>query len=298
VDGTSGVLRYYYPPDVTPKRLPLQATVAVVMVLVIRAVPATAQQRPLPLESPEGVGAGNVAVSIGLDYTRDTMFTLSGLKGNLWRLALIRFDVGLSNVADFELSGGLRDHLSITSRTAGILSGQLRLSNPTATGAFDDIMVGTKVRLVEATASRPGVAIRVATRLPNAKHPSGLGQDAMDFYGTVAVSNGSPQTRLTGNVGIGVLGDPLQGNRHVNSLLYGASASRQVQRHLVVIAGVDGRTGPLEPGLESRAVARAGLGLTRGSANVELSTTLGLTRRDGNVGFALSAVFALRACPP
>lgn len=278
--------------------LPLHATFAMVIALVIRAVPATAQQRPLPIESAEGVGAGNVAVSIGLDYTRDTMFTLSGLKGNLWRLALIRFDVGLSSGADFELSGGLRDHLSITSRTAGILSGQLRLSNPMATGAFDDIVVGTKIRLVEATANRPSVAVRVATRLPNAKHPSGLGQDTMDFYGAVAVSNARPQTRLTGNVGIGVLGDPLQGNRHVNSFLYGASASRQVQKHVDLVAGVDGRTGPLEPGLESRAIGRAGFGWTKGSARVELCTTLGLTRRDGNVGFALNAVFALRAFTP
>src|ERR1700730_1921636 len=76
--------------------------------------PLAAQQRPLPTEMPNGVGAGNVAVQLGVDYARDVRFPLSGLEGNLARVGLVRFDVGLSDIADLDLSGGVRDRLMIT----------------------------------------------------------------------------------------------------------------------------------------------------------------------------------------
>ncbi len=88
---------------------------------------ASAQQRPLPIEAVESAGAGNVTLQASADYTRDARFTLSGLEGNLWRLALVRIDVGLSSIADFEISGGLRDHLQILVHDA------CRTVRPTAT---------------------------------------------------------------------------------------------------------------------------------------------------------------------
>jgi hypothetical protein len=259
--------------------------------------PAGAQQRPLPIEGVEGAGAGNVILQTGVDYTRDARFTLSGLDGQLWRVGLIRIDVGLSSIADFELSGGLRDHLKILSVTPAVLSDQLHLSDPSSTGAFDDLIVGTKIGLLHERSGLPGVAFRVATRLPNAKHPSGLGQDTSDFYSTVIVGHSVSATRITGNVGVGVLGDPLRGNRHVESLMYGVELRRPIAR-ATLVAGIDGRTGPMEPGLESRAIARAGAVWTRGPARVELDGTVGLTSRDGNVGFALTAGYTFHAFSP
>jgi hypothetical protein len=256
--------------------------------------PAGAQQRPIPIEAIEGAGAGNVTLQTSVDYTRDARFTLSGLEGNLWRVGLFRIDVGLSSIADFEISGGPRDHLQILSKTPAVLSGRLRLTNPTSTGAFDDFIVGTKIRLLGERSGMPGVAFRVATRLPNAKHPSGLGQDTTDFYSSLLVGQSVSATHITGNVGVGVLGDPLRGNRHVESLLYGVELTRQVV-HAALVAGIDGRTGPMQPGLESRAIGRAGAVWRRGPAHLELDGTMGLTTRDGNVGVALTAGFTFHA---
>jgi hypothetical protein len=271
---------------------------SVVTLVLVIALPARAQQRPLPIESSAGVGEGNVSVSIGADYTRAARFPLSGLEGDLWRVALVRIDVGLSSIADLELSGGLRDHLTIASSTSGALSNELRLSDPSSTGAFDDIIVGTKVRLVNAEGDRPGVAVRVATRLPNAKHPSGLGQNTTDFFGSVLIDGAVTTLHLTGNVGLGILGDPLQGNRRVRSLLFNVALSHPVQQHVVVAAGVDGRTGPLEPGLEPRAIGRAGVSWTHDMLRVGADATLGLTDRDGNVGMAISAQYTFHAFKP
>ena len=259
---------------------------------------ASAQSRPLPVESVNGPGAGNVTLAIGFDVAHDVRYTLSGLEGDLWRVGLIRVDVGLSAIADFELSGGLRDHLAITSQQPAVLSDLLRLSNPSATGAFDDAVVGTKVRLTAEDAERPGISIRFATRLPNAKHPSGLGQNSMDFYSSLIIEKSYANTSVIANIGWGSLGDPLRGNRHVASLLYSVAAQRPVSRAVAIVAGVDGRTGPLESGLEARAIGRSGLRWHRAAIQIDAAATYGLTPRDGTIGAALTAAYTFHAFVP
>jgi len=262
------------------------------------ARPALAQQRPLQAEPLAGVGEGNASIALGADYTHNTQFTLSGLQGDLWRLALIQIDVGLSSIADFELSGGLRDHLSIASTTAAPLSGELDLSNPNSTGAFDDIIVATKVRVLADQPERPGVALKFATRLPNAKHPSGLGQDTTDFFGTLILGHNVSGYEVLANAGLGVLGDPLRGNRRVESFLYSLMISRAVTDRISALVGLDGRTGPSEPGLESRAIARIGVSRAQGPIRIRLDGTYGLTDRDGSVGFAINATYTFHAFTP
>jgi hypothetical protein len=180
-----------------------------------------------------------------------------------------------------------------------VLSDQLKLTDPSSTGAFDDIVVGTKIRLLGEHPGTPGVAVRVATRLPNAKHPSGLGQDTTDFYSSLIVGQSISATHITVNLGFGILGDPLRGNRHVGSLLYGVALNHTVVADCAtLIVGVDGRTGPAEPGLESRAIGRIGALWTHGPARVELDGTLGLTNRDGNLGMAVTLGFTFHAFTP
>src|SRR5262249_50039884 len=231
-------------------------------------------------------------------YARDARFTLSGLEGQLWRVALISLDAGLSDVADLELSGGFRDHLAITSRMPAALSNVLRLSDPDSTGAFDDILIGTKVSVLREQAGVPGIAVRVLTRLPNAKHPSGLGQDTTDFFASAIVAHTLASALVVGSAGVGVLGDPLQGNRRVPSFLYGLAVTRSLAPGVDAVAGFDGRTGRAEPGLESRAIARVGVARTRGAVCLEADLTSGLTDRDGNIGFAVSATFTFHGFNP
>jgi len=259
---------------------------------------ASAQPRPLPIATVEGAGAGNVTLETSVDYTRDVFYTLSGLGGDLWRLALIRIDMGLSSIADFELSGGLRDHLSIKARVPAVFSDVLQLSDPTSTSAFDDIVVATKIRLRAGRPEAPGLAVRFGTRLPNAKHPSGLGQDTTDFYGSLIVGQPISRAHVTGNAGFGVLGDPLRGDRRVASFLYGVAIRGPIASRVTLVAGVDGRTGPMEPGLESRAIARAGIEWARGPVRVELDATRGLTVPDGHLGAAFTVGYAFHAFTP
>jgi hypothetical protein len=259
---------------------------------------ASAQPRPLPIATVEGAGAGNVTLETSVDYTRDAFYTLSGLGGDLRRLGLIRIDVGLSSIADFELSGGLRDHLSIKVRVPAALSGLLQLSDPTSTSAFDDIVVATKIRLRAERPEAPGFAVRFGTRLPNAKHSSGLGQDTTDFYSSLIIGQPISRAHIAGNAGFGALGDPLRGDRRVGSFLYGVMIRGPIASRVTLVAGVDGRTGPMEPGLESRAIARAGIEWTRGPVRVELDGTRGLTVPDGHLGAVFTVGYAFHAFTP
>ena len=271
---------------------------ASVILPVIHPRSAAAQPRPLPIATVEGAGAGNVALETSVDYTSDVLYTLSGLGGDLWRVGLIRIDVGLSPIADFELSGGLRDHLSIKARVPAPLSGLLQLSDPTSTSAFDDIVVATKIRLRPERPDAPGFAVRFGTRLPNAKHPSGLGQDTTDFYSSLIIGQPIARANITGNAGFGVLGDPLRGDRRVGSFLYGFAIRGPIASRVALVAGVDGRTGPTEPGLESRAIARVGLEWAQGPVRVELDGTRGLTVPDGRLGAAFTVGYAFHAFTP
>jgi hypothetical protein len=272
--------------------------IAMTAATAMTGITARAQSRPLPTEAPEGVGAGNVLVGTATDYTRDERFSLSGLSGNLWRVGLMRLVFGISDIADFELTGGLRDHLSITSTTPAPLSNLLQLTDPTSTGSFDDIIVSTKVRVLSEDSSHPALGFRFGTRLPNAKHPSGLGQNTTDAYGLVTIGQAIGGVRFVANAGLGILGDPLQANRHVSSFLYGATITSPRGTDYAIVLGVDGRTGPGEPGLESRSTARAGVMWRRGPARLEVDGTWGLTRLDGNVGVAASAAFMFHAFTP
>ena len=270
-------------------------SIAAVILSLAFARAAAAQPRPLPTESVEGPGAGNIALQTSVDYAPGVRFTLSGLGGDLWRVGLVRIDVGLSDAASFDLNGGVRDHLTITSRTPAVFTDLLRLSNPSATGDFDDIVVGTKIRVVDQGHGNPAIGVRVATRLPNAKHRSGLGQNTTDFYGSVIFERSLRAFLAIGNLGYGILGDPLNSHRTVGSFLYSVELRQQLSHSVSLVERLDGRTGPREPGLEPRSIARAGVLWTRAAWWVETDGTVGLTERDGRVGAAITTGFVFHA---
>src|SRR5262249_58602624 len=59
------------------------------LILFLGAGSAVAQQRPLLTEDPETIGAGRVLVEGGVEYDDDAVYPVSGLRGNLWRGAVV-----------------------------------------------------------------------------------------------------------------------------------------------------------------------------------------------------------------
>src|SRR5437870_3315593 len=240
---------------------------AIVSLLV--ASPAFAQQRPLVTEDPETIGAGRILVEAGIDWAHDQQYTTSGLQGNLWRIPTIGFSFGISSIAEFQIDGGLFNHLSITSRDSKApLASELTVTGD-GTHDVEDAVVGIKIRGFTETAKRPAVGIRFATKLPNASNESGLGTDTTDFLISLLGAKTVQSIRVVGNIGVGILTDPTFGSRQNDVLTYGVSFARALTPEAEIVGELNGRAstrenGPL-PGTETRSIMKFGGRYTRGT---------------------------------
>jgi hypothetical protein len=265
--------------------------IAVVASLGVMPRSVFGQQRPLLTEDPETVGAGRVLVEAGFDYSREAMFPVSGLEGHLLRM-LVGASIGVSSIAEVQIDGGLYNRLAITRRFPAPL-GELVTASGETTSSIEDFVVGTKVRLMAEGGSRPGLGLRLATRLPMASNESGLGLDTTDFFASLLVAKTVESVRMVANVGVGVLGDPTRGDRQNDVLIYGISFARAVTQAGEVVGEVNGRIstrdGVPPPGTESRSVLRFGGRYTAGTVRADAALLFGLTSDDP--GFGVTAGF-------
>lgn len=267
-------------------------------VLMAVAVPAWAQSRPLVTEDPETVGPGQILLEAGIDYNREAQFPVSGLTGNLWRIGTFGLSFGVSSIAEIQLDGGLRNRLAIASRSAAPLANMLSLDGD-STADVEDAVIGAKVRFLSEGGRRPAMAVRFATRLPNAGNESGLGLDTTDFAFGLALAKTVDSIRMVGNVGFAILGDPVRGDRQNDVLTYGASIARAVATGLEVVGEVNGRvntrSGQAIVGTESRSVMRLGSRFTRGPVRVDAALLFGITERDPTWGFSTGLTWVFNA---
>jgi hypothetical protein len=268
------------------------------LILLLGAGSAVAQQRPLLTEDPETIGAGRVLVEGGVEYDDDAVYPVSGLRGNLWRVPVAGVSIGVSSIAEIQFDQISFSRLSITSRRPAPLSDLVTATGSTTTDA-DDVIVATKVRIAGETSARPAFGVRFATKLPNAGNESGLGLDTTDFLATVLAGKTTQSVRIVGNVGLGILGDPTNGHRQNDVLLYGVSFARAITNAAEVVGEVYGRAntraaGPL-PGTESRSVVRMGLRYTYGALRGDAALLLGATNNDPGVGFTAGFTYVFNA---
>lgn len=279
----------------------LRSVVSVFAVLgVLMPAAAGAQSRPLATEDPEVVGPGQILFETGVDYGQDMFYPASGLTGNLWRVGTFGFLFGVSSIAEIQLRGGLRDSLAITGRAPAPLSAMLTVApDATSTSDFPDASVGAKVRFLSETAGRPAMALRFATRLPNQSNESGLGLDTFDFNFGLALAKTIQSSRVAGNIGLGILGDPVRGDNQNDVLNYGVSVAQAVRSGVEIVAELNGRlntrSGSPPVGTESRSMMRVGGRATRGAVRVDAAFLTGVTERDPTWGFTAGLTWVFSA---
>ena len=258
-----------------------------VLGLCLTAGPVFAQQRPLLTEDPETIGDGLILLEAGIDHAWNETFTVSGLKGNVLRGPRLGLSFGMGSNAEIQIDGVSYSRLHVADRFDAPLSNMLDLSGDTAR-SFDDFVVGAKVKLVSEGARMPAIALRFATRLPNASNESGLGLDTIDFFQSVLVGKTMQSVRVVGNVGLGILSDPTRGDRQNDVLTYGFSLARAFAEGAEIVVEINGRastrSGVPPPGTESRATMTFGLRYTRGTVRFDGGLVTGFTSRDPRVG--------------
>jgi hypothetical protein len=274
------------------------ACAAVALATVLVARPAFAQSRPLATQDPETVPAGDILVEAGVDYNQDVFYPASGLVGNLWKVATFGLNFGVSSIAEIQLKGGVQDRLAITSRKPAPLADMLTVPGNT-TSDYEDLVIGAKIRFMTETASRPAMAVRFTTRLPNASNESGLGLDTTDFNFDLAAGKTVQSIRVVGNLGFGILGDPVRGDVQNDVLNYGASVARAIAPGVEIVGEINGRlntrsrTAPV--GTESRSVMRLGARYTRGSVRVDSALLIGVTANDPTWGVTMGLTWVFKA---
>jgi hypothetical protein len=257
-----------------------------------------AQQRPLATEDPETIGAGRVLLEGGIEYARDMPYPTSGLEGHLLRFPQIGLSLGVSSIAEIQVDGLSYSRLTITERVDAPLAAMVT-AHGDSTSSVEDLVIGTKVRLVPEGVARPSVGVRFATRLPNASNESGIGLDTTDFFASLLVAKTVQSVRVVTNIGVGILGDPTRGDRQNDVLTYGLSFARALTQAAEVVGEVNGhidtRAGEAPPGTDSRSTARLGARYTMGSVRADAAILLGITARDAGIGFAAGMTYVFNA---
>lgn len=270
----------------------------VMVVALVLARPAAAQQRPLITEDPETVGAGRLLIEGGVDYARDQDYPVSGLTGNLWRAPTLGVSVGLSSIAELQIDGGLFDRLAITGRRAAPLASELTVAGST-TRDVEDVVIGTKIRLLTETAGRPAFGLRFATKLPNASNEKGLGLDTTDFFASLLGAKTVQSVRVVGNFGVGILSDPTLGHRQNDVLTYGLSFARAMTQQAELVGELNGRvstrSGSAPPGTESRGILKLGGRYTRGPVRFDAGVYFGLATVEPTIAFTAGATYVFNA---
>jgi hypothetical protein len=277
----------------------MRTNLILLVVLLSTPVAAVAQQRPLVTEDPETIGAGRALVEAGFDWAAEAEFPVSGLEGDLLRIPLVGVSFGVSSIAEIQIDGGFYNRLSITDRNPSApLASMLDVTGDT-TSSIEDIVIGTKVRLVPEGMSMPAVGLRFATKLPTASNEGGLGLDTTDFFGSLLLGKTVQSVRIVGNVGFGILGDPTRGDRQNDVLTYGASFARAVTTAAELVGEINGRasvrSGTAPPGTESRSTVRFGGRYTIGTLRADAAILFGITSTDPQVGFAMGFTYVFNA---
>jgi hypothetical protein len=168
-----------------------------------------------------------------------------------------------------------------------------------STSSVEDIVIGTKIRLVPEGVAHPAIGFRFATRLPNASNESGIGLDTTDFFASLLVGKTVRSIRVVGNGGMGILGDPTRGDRQNDVLTYGLSLARAVTVAAELVGEFNGRldvrNGDPPPGTESRGIFRLGTRYTIGGWRGDASLFFGLTSNDPHVGFGAGFTYVFNA---
>jgi hypothetical protein len=260
----------------------------VIAVLGLMTARAEAQQRPLVTEDPETVGTGIVLLEGGFDAQHDVFYPASGLRGDLLRVPTIGVSFGFSSILELQLDTSFYDRLNIKSIEPAPLSDKLELTD-NDTSDIGDVVVATKIRLVTEGPGRPSIGVRLATKLPLAGNESGLGLDTLDFHVTGLFGKTVQSVRVVGNFGLGLLSDPVEGDRQNDVITYGLSVARALRQGLEFVGEINGRLNTrnerIPPGTETRSALRTGVRFTHSAVRVDGGLMFGLTSRDPSFGF-------------
>ncbi|MDT5272223.1 MAG: hypothetical protein QOH49_4409 [Acidobacteriota bacterium] len=258
---------------------------------------ARAQQRPLITEDVDVLEPGSLRVQVGIDFMQDAKFPASGLTGDLTRVGVIGFHVGLSPNVEFSIEGVAQNFLSINTRGTsafplGIAAGA------TSTNDTGDFRLATKIKLRNETRRGPALGFKFGVELPNSNESRGIGLNNTNAFGIILMGKKfGREGRLNtfGNLGLGIYTAPARLFTQNDMLLYGLGGIFRVNKTVNLAAEVNGRAntrgGAAPLGTESLGEFRLGLQVKAAGLRFDAAGIKGLTEFSPRSGVTFGVTY-------
>ncbi len=258
---------------------------------------APAQQRPLQTQDPAVLQPGSVSLQFGFDFLQGAKYPLSGLKGDLTSLGVLGVYIGLGEIVEFQMQGTVYDSLSISELSPTPLDLRLN-SGRTATSDFGDLVLSSKILMVPEKPNSPSLAFRPSVQLPNASAAKGLGLDSTQFYGTLLAGKHFGKLYAFGNLGLGILSNPVQAGVQNDVVVYGLGSIYPLDPKVSLASEVYGRWSTRDNpplGTESQSQFRLGVQLQGLGFRWDIAGIAGLAQNSPRSGIIFGVTREFKA---
>lgn len=275
--------------------------ISATIVLLALAVFAPAQQRPLVTEDVDIIKPGVIRIETGFEFLQDQRFPLSGLRGDVTKLADMRMSFGLAPNVEFQIEWTAQNFLSITSRTPSPINLKLG-ANESDTNDVGDAKFWMKIKLRNESRITPALGFRFGVELPNSNQARGIGNNTTNFFGVVTAGKHFGQKLdVFGNLGLGILTSPLDANSQNDVLMYGLAGIYTATDRVNIVGEVNGfhstrKRAPL--GTEDFSEARFGAQVTALGVRWYAAGIFGTSKRAPKTGLALGITYDWDAFTP
>lgn len=272
----------------------------ILITFVFLTLPGMAQQRPLLTEDIDIIPSGTIEVAAGVDFFQDVKLPLSGLRGDMTRLADIRVRQGFAPNVELQIEGVLQNFLAINSSTT---PSPIPLTvSGNSTNDWGDFIVSAKVKLRSETKHLPAVGLKFGYEMPNSNQARGIGTNTINIFTKIIVQkkfgsrkNNVPRFNVFGNVGLGIFTAPLVNFTQNDMLLYGIAGIYRLTDHVNIASEVTGRantrkgTPPL--GTESTGQFRIGTQIRASGLRFDTAAVFGLTKFSPRTGITFGVTY-------
>lgn len=259
-----------------------------------------AQQRPLITDDIDITPPGSVSLGVGVDFLQNVKFPLSGLNGDLTRIADIRLRQGFASNVEVQIQGSIRNYLAINSQTVPSPIG-LNI-NGNSTSDFDDYTVSTKIKLRNESGKLPAFGIKFGFQMPNTDQARGIGTNQINIFTKFivqkkfgSVANRSPKADIFGNLGLGIMTAPLSQFSQNDVLLYGLAGIFRVNDRINLASEINGRvntrSGDAPLGTESMSQFRVGAQIKASGLRFDTAAIFGIGRFSPRSGVTFGVTY-------
>jgi hypothetical protein len=266
--------------------------------VVLAAVHAHAQQRPLVTEDVDIIPPGTVRLQVGIDFFQNAKFPLSDLTGDLTRVGVVGVNVGLSPNVEFQVDGVVQNFLSINSRGPASLVPLNLAPGATTTNDTGDFRLSTKIKLRNETRRAPSLGFKFGVELPNSNQSEGIGVNQTNAFGLILAGKKfgrDDRLNLFGNLGLGIFTAPKNEFTQNDMLLYGLAGLLRLNEHVNLAGEVNGRAntrrGRAPVGTEPLSQARLGLQIKTAGLRFDFAGIAGLTNFSPRSGVTFGVTY-------